>query len=158
MKTLDSREVFQRHAGTWDSAFAKFMFGPNDTPIHTKGVETNKVLEGGLWLVMDQRYEYPGGVYEGWGMFGYDPQKNKYIGSWVDTTNSHLNSSEGMYDEDTHTLTLIADGVDPTTGRLSQVKQVITHTDPDTKVFSVYKRDGDGNDIKLLEVEAHRRK
>jgi len=159
MQTVEKhREVFQSHAGIWDATFAKFMFGPVVSPMLTSGVETNRLLNGGNWLIMSQHYEYPGGVFEGWGMYGFDPQKDRYVGSWADSTNTHLNVSEGTYDAETRSLTLIAEGVDPTTGEQVRVKQVISQKDDDTKVFQVFRSREDGPDMKLLEVEAKRRK
>jgi hypothetical protein len=144
--------------GTWDVEFEKYLAGSANAPAMSVGMDENVLYQGELWLTMNQHYEYPGGVFQGRSMYGYDPVLQKYVGLWVDSTNSHLNVSEGSYDEKSRTLTLTADGVDPTKGERTRVTQVKEFRDDDTLSFSVYRGDGVGKDILLLQVTAHRRK
>src|SRR5580692_10622765 len=70
--------VFEKDVGTWDADVEVRMPG---APLQTsRGVAVNRLVCGGLWLVGDFRNETSG--FEGHGVYGYDPQTKKYVGTW----------------------------------------------------------------------------
>ena len=40
---------------------------------------------GGFWLLLDYKGDFGGMKFEGKGATGYDPNKKKYVSTWVDS-------------------------------------------------------------------------
>ena len=55
------------------------MSGPDSEPSVSKGVEVDKLMPGGLWLMNDFEGEFGGMAFHGHGVNGYDTQKKKYV-------------------------------------------------------------------------------
>jgi hypothetical protein len=55
---------------------------PGAPPQSSRGVIVNRLVCGGLWLVSEFHNETTG--FDGHGIFGYDVQKKKYVGTWID--------------------------------------------------------------------------
>ena len=65
---------------------------------------------GNQWIVADSVAD-PGGVKMVAVLtVGYDPAKKKYVGSWVDSMQTHMWIYEGTVSEDGKTISLLADG------------------------------------------------
>jgi len=127
----------EAEVGTWD-AVSKMWFAPGAEPMGGTAVETNKML-GKMWLVSEYKGEMMGAPFVGHGQFGYDPQKKKYIGTWIDTFGPYLSVMEGTVDEKTKTLTMLSKGFDPMTGKECISKMVSTMIDHDHKKFEIFK-------------------
>jgi hypothetical protein len=73
-----------KEAGTWDATVESFE-NPGAPPIVTKGSEVSKMAQGGLWLVTEFHGTFMDQPFEGHGITGYDPAKQKYFGVWTDS-------------------------------------------------------------------------
>jgi hypothetical protein len=76
--------VFEKDVGTWDAEIVIRM--PGAPPQESKGVAVNRLVADRMWLVSDFKNETTG--FEGHGVFGYDPHKKKYVGTWARTRRS----------------------------------------------------------------------
>jgi uncharacterized protein DUF1579 len=126
-------EALKKMAGTWDATVE--MLHPGATP--EKGTETNKLLGDGLWVVSDFKSMMGQQPFEGHGVWGYDPAKKKYVGTWVDSMTSALTTSEGTYDPATKTETSWMDTVGHD-GKPTKMKATTEWKDDDTRVFTMY--------------------
>ena len=63
-----------------------------------KAVEKNRLLEGGLWIISDYVAELGSMKFEGHGIIGYNPEKKRYVGTWVDNMTPMISPMEGTYD------------------------------------------------------------
>jgi hypothetical protein len=97
--------VFLKDVGTWDAEIVIRM--PGAPPQESRGYAKNRLVCGGLWLLMEFHNETTG--FEGHGMFGYDLAKKKYVGSWIDPTRTFLAPMEGTWDAETRTMTFVVD-------------------------------------------------
>lgn len=76
------------------------------------GDETVRSL-GGLWILAEGKGEMPGGGTATMLLtLGYDPQKKRYVGTWVGSMMTHLWVYEGALDSDGGILTLDTEGPD----------------------------------------------
>jgi hypothetical protein len=98
-------KVLTKDVGIWDAEITIRM--PGAPPQQSHGVSKNRLICDGLWLVMDFKNETTG--FEGHGVFGYDLQKKKYVGTWVDPMRSFLAPMEGTWDAATKTMTFVVD-------------------------------------------------
>src|ERR1700689_3094594 len=83
--------VFSKDVATWDADVLVRM--PGAPPQESRGVAVNRLVCGGLWLVSDFKNETTG--FEGHGVFGYDAQQKKYVGTWVDPMRTFLAPMSG---------------------------------------------------------------
>ena len=110
--------------GEWTTEMETAM--PGQPAEKCKGTETARSL-GGFWMISEFKGTMPGGMpMNGVMTLGYDPQKKKYIGTWVDSTNSHMWHYLGTLDAAGKVLTLEAEGPDMTTpGKMAKYRDVI---------------------------------
>lgn len=141
-------------AGTWTYE-AKFTMGPDQT-MESKGVQTDVIGGGGLWLVMDVKGD--DGMW-GHGMVGYDESKQKYVGVWVDSMTDYFQLSEGECSDDGKTLTTrgkVKDMMDPSTWvEMRSVSQIV---DADHKKLTFYMPGEDGKEMEAGVIEYTRKK
>lgn len=145
-------EVLKDDVGVWEAEVKTFMPG-SDEPMVSKGQETNRLL-GGLWLVSDFRGEFGGQAFRGHGINGYDTQKKKYVGTWIDSMTSQMMIMEGTYDASKKTLTTAGEMYDPSTQQNCKVKNVAT-TNPDgTRTMAMFMESAAYGDkpFKMMEI------
>src|SRR5688572_12660422 len=78
----------------------------------SNGTESVRSL-GGLWVLCEGQGEMPGGgVGTTLMTLGYDPQKKRYVGTWIESMMTHLWVYDGSLDTAGNVLTLDAEGPD----------------------------------------------
>ncbi len=134
--------------------------GPESEPTVARGIETNTVVPGGLWLVSIFQGEFDGVKFEGRGQYGYDPRKKKYVGTWVDSMSPTLTVLEGSYDAMTRTMTYTGDGVCPKDGSKLIERMVTKIQGDDRRVFTLYVTGAPtgGKEAKVMEIEYTKRR
>jgi hypothetical protein len=65
---------------------------------------------GGFWVISDMTGDMGGVNMTAVQTIGYDSEKKKYVGTWVDSMMNHLWRYEGEVDSTGKTLTLEAEG------------------------------------------------
>ncbi|MCA9235393.1 MAG: DUF1579 domain-containing protein [Planctomycetales bacterium] len=147
-----------REAGVWE-ADVKMWMAPEDVPMSSQAVETNEML-GDYWLESKFEGEFGGQKFVGKGMTGYDPAAKKFVGTWCDTMTPYLTTTEGDYDVETHTLTMMGASRDPATGEMTKSKITTKYVDDDAKVMTMYGPvpDEDGQWWKMMEITYKRKK
>ena len=102
--------LLKSDVGTWD-ADIEINTVPGTPPQGSRGVAQNRLACGGLWLITDFVNETTG--FEGHAIYGYDPAKGKYVGTWVDPMRTFIAVSEGTYDPVTKTMTMVFETTGP---------------------------------------------
>lgn len=147
--------VLTQDVGTWD-ATVEMAMAPGQPPSVSKGVETNTLL-GELWLIQDFKSEMMGQPFAGHGVAGYDPQKKKYVSTWVDSMSTWLAVSDNTWDPATKTMTGWMEGPDMT-GKMIKMRAVMEHKDADTRHFAIWSPGPDGKEVAGLKITYKRRK
>lgn len=148
-------DVLQKDAGVWDATVE--MFIPNAPPSVSKGTETNILGPGGLWLITDFKSDMMGQPFQGHGVSGYDPNKRKYVGTWVDSMSTGLSITESTYDKAANNMTGWLEGPDHT-GKMMKMKAVTEYKDADTRIFTMYMHAPDGQLNQTMRITYKRRK
>ena len=143
-------ELYKHDVGEWECDM-KMWTDPSAEPMATKGTESNRML-GGMWLISHFKADFGGMTFEGCGQFGYDVEKKKYVGAWVDSMNPFASHMEGTYDAATKTLTQYGTGKNPD-GSPMKSKSVVVYKDGG-RVFTMYSQGPGGKDdwIKMMEI------
>jgi len=152
VKPGSEQKVFQRMVGTWDATTV--MQG---SPA-SKGVETDRMM-GGLWLVAEFKGDMGGQPFEGHGIYGYDPDKKKYVGAWIDTQSTSIQFQEGTLSPDGNSMTMTGEIKNPMGAGMVTIKMVDAFTDDNTRVFAMkMPMPGGSGDVDVMTITYKRRK
>ena len=108
-KPLKQHDWLQQLVGKWTFE-AECNMGPGQEPMKGKGTETVRSI-GGLWIHGEGRGRMPGaGPYTCILELGYDPQKKRFVGSWIASMMTQQWLYEGKLDRSGKVLTLNTEG------------------------------------------------
>ena len=144
-------KLLQAFEGTWD---CKMTMAGAPAPI--TAVSTYKSELGGLWLASEFKCDDPAFKFTGRGLDGYDINKKKFVGIWVDSMSTGMMTMEGTHDEKTKTTTMFGQGYDQ--GKLNKYKNVTKVTDNDHHTFQMFMVGDDGKETLAFTIEYTRRK
>ena len=142
--------------GEWESEVEAFI--PGGPSMKGKSTETGKMM-GGFWLVSNGAGEMMGMKVSTMLTLGYDPDKKKYVGTWVDSMTSMLWRYEGTVDDSGKKLTLDTEGPCMMKGnQITKFKEVMEIIDKDNKVFTSSMMGDDGKWVPIMKVTSKRKK
>jgi Protein of unknown function (DUF1579) len=123
-------KILMSQEGAWDTTMK--MGG-----MEFKGVVTNKMDLGGLWLVGSMESDIGGQKFSGRSLDTYDAGKKKYVGIWCDSMSTTPLIMEGTYDPEKKTMTMIGDGPGMD-GKPTKWRSVSEMPDKNTIEMSMY--------------------
>ena len=134
----------QQFVGDWTYE-AEATMEPDRPPSKFAGSESVRSL-GGLWIVGEGQGEMPGcGAATTVLTLGYDPQKQRYVGTWIGSMMTHLWVYDGALDAAGRVLTLNAEGPHMAAeGKMAQYKDVVEFKSDDHRVLTSHMRGEDG--------------
>jgi len=139
-KPQKEHEWLQQFVGEWDTE-SEIVAEPGKPPLKAKGSESARSL-GGFWVVSEHKGDAFGTPFTGILTVGYDAQKKKYVGTWVDSIMPILWKYEGTVDAAGKILTLESEGPGQD-GKLLKFRESVELKDKDHKVFtSATEQDG----------------
>jgi hypothetical protein len=143
--------------GDWDTE-GEIHMAPGMEPIKSTGTDTSRML-GGFWLLSDVKGEMMGMTMEAKLTIGYDAEKKKYVGSWVDSMTSYMWTYEGSVDDSGKVLTLNTQGPCPQRGgQMTNFKEVMEIKNKDERTFTSSYQEEDGKWTKMVAVKYRRKK
>jgi Protein of unknown function (DUF1579) len=121
------------------------QMGSDQSPDKSKGTEIVRSL-GGLWVVGEGKGEMPDGQ-TGTTIItlGYDPQSDRYIGTFVCSMMPHLWLYNGSLDATETVLTLDTEGPNCTQTALSKYQDIMTFVSDDHRILTSRILGEDGN-------------
>jgi hypothetical protein len=135
------QEWIKQIAGEW-SYEAEVPLEAGKPPMKLQGTENVRIV--GAWVIAEHNTAMNDQVVTGILTFGFDGEKKKYVGTWIDSMSSHLLHYEGIADPAARTLTLLTEGPDPTTGKRCKFKEILEVKGKDSKVFTTFVQGEDG--------------
>jgi hypothetical protein len=156
-KASKEHAVLKEGVGTWDYVM-KFRMGPDAPEQEIKGVETVTML-GDFWAIFDLKTDdFMGMKWHGHGTLGYDEEKKKYIGTFIENMGPHRMLGEGTMDATGKVLTMIWDGIDHETGKPGKMKEVSERKDKDSGTMTMTKIGSDGKESPMFTITYTRKK
>ena len=154
---VKEHEWLKKFLGEWDSDVEVIM-APGQPAIKGKSTESARSI-GGFWIVSEGKGEMMGMPFASVLTLGYDPDKKKYIGTWVDSMASFLWTYTGTVDPTGKILTLETEGPSPTKpGKNAKFREVTEFKSNDHRVFTSSIQQDDGTWHTMLTVHARRKK
>jgi hypothetical protein len=141
---LPEHAWLERFVGEWRSE-AEMPGEAGAPPQKLEGTERARSL-GGMWIVSEIHGESPAGAMDAVLTLGFDPERKRYVGTWVDSMINHMWIYEGTVDASGRILTLESKGPSfAGDGRLATYRDVFEFESPDRKVLrsSVLGADGE---------------
>lgn len=132
---------------------------PGEPPSVVTGTERVRSI-GGLWVVAEGQGEMPGGGPSTSVMtLGYDPEKDRFVGTWIGSMMTHLWTYDGSLDEGERVLTLNSQGPSfDGSGKLVSYQDVIEFLDEDRRTLTGRMLTDGGQWQEFMRVEYRRRK
>ena len=120
--------------------------GPGEPPQQSTGAEHVRAL-GDLWVVCEGTGTMPGGGEARMLMtLGYDPDKNRFRGTWVGSMMTHMFVYEGTLDADEKVLTLETEGPSfKGDGKTARYRDVITWVSSSERTLTSFGQHPDGS-------------
>jgi Protein of unknown function (DUF1579) len=160
MKTEPQKEHqwLQKLVGEWTYEGEASM-EPGKPPERFKGTESVRSL-GGLWVLCEGHGEMPGGEPATTLMtLGYDPEKGRYVGTWIGSMMTHLWIYNGSLDAADKVLTLDSEGPSfASDGKLAKYQDVITLESADHRILTSRALDADGKWQEFMTAHYRRRR
>lgn len=134
----------QSMVGKWTYE-SEALMEPDQPPEKFTGTEQVRSI-GDLWILAEGRGEMPGGgPTTSLITLGYDPQKQRYVGTWIGSMMTYLWVYDGELDAAKKVLTLNAEGPAMTgDGKFAQYKDVIEFRSPDHRILTSHIQRDDG--------------
>jgi hypothetical protein len=105
---VKEHEWLRQFIGEWTSR-GEGTAEPGQPAMTCEGTTSSRPL-GEFWVVSTIQIEMSGVRVDAFQTLGYDPNKKKYISTWIDSMVNHMWLSEGTVDTSGRILTLEADG------------------------------------------------
>lgn len=111
--------------------------GPDRSIEKATGVESVRSL-GELWILAEGQGEMPGcGMATTMMTLGYDPEKQRYVGTWIGSMMAYLWLYEGELDAAKQMLRLTSEGPDMVVdGKTSRYRDVIEFKSDDYRIMT----------------------
>lgn len=146
----------QKLIGEWTTEMRASM-GPGEPPQTFRGRERGRSL-GGLWVLCEGEGDTPGGGTSGHVMtLGYDPNRGKYVGTFIHSMGAYLWVYDGSVDSSGRKLVLDAEGPSFTdNSRMAKYKDTIEFQSDDLRLLRSSILGDDGQWTEFMQVEYRR--
>ena len=150
--------LLHRLVGDWIYEGTASM-GPDKPPVAWTGTESVRSL-GGLWILAEGEGAMPDGDSATTLMtLGYDPQKKKFVGTFVGSMMTNLWVYEGELDDTEKVLTLNSEGPDfAVPGKTAKYQDVIEFNTDDHRVMTSHTLGDDGQWHGFMRISYRRKK
>jgi Protein of unknown function (DUF1579) len=145
-----------RFLGEWTYE-SEYSMGPDQPPSKSKGFEVVRSL-GGLWTIGEGEGEMPdGGTGKTLMTLGYDPQSDRYIGTFIGSMMTHLWIYNGSLDATEKVLTLDTEGPNFSQSAMAKYKDIIEFVSNDHRVLTSQILGDDGNWLQFMTAHYRRK-
>lgn len=148
----------QQLVGEWTYE-TEAMMGPDQPPMKSQGTESVRSL-GGLWTLGEGQGQMPDGSSATTLMtLGYDPQKGRFVGTWIGSMMTNLWVYDGELDADGRTLSLYSEGPSMSgDGTMGKYRDAIEMVGDDERIMTAAWQGEDGSWNQFMTMRYRRKK
>lgn len=135
------------------------MMGPDKPPVKFSGTESVRSI-GDVWFLAEGKGEMPeGGESTSIMTLGYDPQKKRFVGTFIGSMMTNLWLYDGALDAAEKTLALESDGPSMTgDGKTAHYQDAITIESDDRRIMTSHIQGEDGKWTPVMKMTYRRTK
>lgn len=151
-------EWLKQLAGEW-TFDGEAAMGPDTPSQKFRGTESVRSI-GDLWFLAEGKGEVPdGGLSTTMATLGYDPQKKRFVGTFIGSMMTNLWVYDGALDASEKVLTLDTEGPSMTgDGRMAKYKDVIEIRSKDERTLTSRVQSDDGTWTQIMTMTYRRAK
>lgn len=156
-KPLAQHAWLQQLVGEW-TCKAEASMGDGQEPMRMESTETCRAF-GDTWVVAEGAATMNGQPFRSMLTIGYDVDKKVFVGTWIDTIQTHMFVYRGTLDDAKKVLTLETEGPsfdDP--AKTATYRDAIEIVGPDHKRMTSSMRGEDGKWVEFMKADFHRKK
>lgn len=154
-KPQKEHEFLQKFVGEWESV-GKGIMAEGAEPMECTGTASNRML-GGFWIVSNGKGEVMGDTMENVMQIGFDSEKGKYVGTWIDSFSNHMWKYEGTVEGEK--LILNAEGPDMTNPeKTAMYRDEFEFKSPDHYVLTSSAQGEDGKWVTFMTADVRKKK
>jgi hypothetical protein len=132
-QAVKQHQWLHRLVGEWTYEHEVCM-KPGDPPHRSAGRETVRLV-GDLWIVAEAEFTMAGCAGTTIMTLGYDPQRQRYVGTWVGSMMTHLWLYNGSLDPSEKVLTLDTEGPAMSGEGTAKYQDIIEFAGDDVRLF-----------------------
>lgn len=148
--------MLAKDTGIWDAEMS-FYYPDSPEPQKANSVAEYKMIFDGKYQEGTFKGDIWGMAFEGKGITAYDNATKEYIATWIDNMGTGMIVSRGQFDKASNSIIFKGTSVDPVTGKIKDIKEVITYIDENTQKMEMFDIDANGKEFKNMETLSKRR-
>ena len=148
-------KMLAQSSGDWTEEITMWM-DPSAAPTKTTTNSKSEMIMGGRYLVSKTTGDMMGMPFEGMSIIGYDNSKKIFTSTWYDNFGTGTMTMEGIWDEQTKSITFKGKATDPMTGKELMTRQVMKFIDNDHQEFQMFDNKT-GAEVKTMEIKSTRK-
>jgi Protein of unknown function (DUF1579) len=138
---------------TWES---EYSMGADQPLTKTEGIEVVRSL-GGLWMIADGEGGPDGSSGKTIMTLGYDPQSDRFVGTFIGTMMTHLWIYNGSLNAGEKVLTLDTEGPNFSQSSMAKYKDIIEFVSDDHRIMTSQILGDDGNWLQFMTAHYRRK-
>jgi len=151
----EEHQWLRKLIGEW-TVEGEAKMGPDQPWEKWQGTETVRAI-GELWTLAEGKADSPDGEMTMIITLGFDPQKGRFVGTFVASMMNYLWIYDGALDADKRVLTLDSEGPGMTEGKIFKAQDKIEMVDDNHHILTSWLQGDDGQWRKVMEAHYHRK-
>jgi hypothetical protein len=147
--------MIAKYDGTFAEEITMWMT-PGGAAEKSTSTTVNKMIFGGKYQESRVTGNFGGMLFEGYSLLGYDNARKVFQSMWIDNMGTGIMLLEGPWDAATKSITFKGKMTDPMTGKMSNIRQVITFINDNEQKIEMY-ADTYGKEFKSMEMMVKRK-
>ena len=149
-------KLLREHAGVWN-VDCTFYMDPAQPPMEVKAKETIEMF-GNFWTRSAFEADMFGMPFKGSATLGYDPEKEQYVSTWIDTMSPTFFHFTGDFDKSGKVLEMRGRAFDCHLKQETNYRTREEHKGPDSFTLEMFMELPDGKEVKMFEHSYSRAK
>jgi len=150
-----AHDVLKTLVGEWNVDVVSWS-SPDANPERSSARSSSRWILGYRYVREKYRSLEMGPRYEGLGFLGYDAGARVYSSVWMDSLNTSIATSRGVFNPETATFAMSGEVYDPLLGRMKETRTLIQILSQDSYKITMVDRTSRGKDFKSLELTYNR--
>jgi len=147
----DMHKMLSHGTGTW-KAQTTFWMAPGTEPSKSDATAVGEMILGGRYLMSKYTGNVMGMPFEGMAIEGYDNAAKTFNSTWIDNMGTGIMYMTGTYDASTKQVSYTGKMIDPISGKLCDIRQIVTYNSDGSTKMEMYGPDESGKEFKTMEV------